>query len=207
MKAFYQLTKEEVLQHLKTSPSGLSSEVVALLQAELGKNVLQEAKRKSKFSILLAQFTDVMIFILVIAAVISFVVGEHTDAFVILAIIVGNAWMGYSQEYNAEESIRMLQNMSAQYALVLRNNNPRKIEAGQLVPGDIILLEAGDIVPADARLIEASSLKTDEASLTGESHSIEKKTEAINEENLVPVISIIWFSKEPLLVMVQQRRW
>jgi Ca2+-transporting ATPase len=148
-----------------------------------------------------------MIFILVIAAVISFVVGEHTDAFVILAIIVGNAWMGYSQEYNAEESIRMLQNMSAQYALVLRNNNPRKIEAGQLVPGDIILLEAGDIVPADARLIEASSLKTDEASLTGESHSIEKKTEAINEENLVPVISIIWFSKEPLLVMVQQRRW
>ena len=186
MKAFYQLTKEEVLQHLKTSPSGLSNEVVALLQAEFGKNVLQEAKRKSKFSILLAQFTDVMIFILVIAAVISFVVGEHTDAFVILAIIVGNAWMGYSQEYNAEESIRMLQNMSAQYALVLRNNNPRKIEAGQLVPGDIILLDAGDIVPADARLIEASSLKTDEASLTGESHSIEKKTEAINEENLVP---------------------
>lgn len=186
MKAFYQFTKEEVLQQLKTSPSGLSNEVVASLQTEFGKNVLQEAKQKSKFSILLAQFTDVMIFILVIAAVISFVVGEHTDAFVILAIIIANAWMGYSQEYNAEKSIRMLQKMSAQYALVLRNNNPGKIEAGNLVPGDIILLEAGDIVPADSRLIEASSLKTDEASLTGESHSIEKKTEAINEENLVP---------------------
>ncbi|MCW3114982.1 MAG: ATPase [Segetibacter sp.] len=186
MKAFYQLTKEEVLQQLKTSPAGLSNEVVATLQQEFGENALQEAKQKSKFSILLSQFTDVMIFILIIAAVISFVVGEHTDAFVILAIIIANAWMGYSQENNAEESIRMLQKMSAQYALVLRNNNPGKIEAGKLVPGDIILLEAGDIVPADARLIEASSFKTDEASLTGESHSIEKETDAITKENLVP---------------------
>ncbi|MCW3110782.1 MAG: calcium-transporting ATPase, partial [Segetibacter sp.] len=186
MKAFYQLTKEEVLQQLKTSPVGLNNEIVAALQQEFGENALQEAKQKSKLSILLAQFTDVMIFILIIAAVISFVVGEHTDAFVILAIIIANAWMGYSQENNAEESIRMLQKMSAQYALVLRNNNPGKMEAGKLVPGDIILLEAGDIVPADARLIEASSFKTDEASLTGESHSIEKKTEAIIEENLVP---------------------
>lgn len=186
MKIFYQLNKEEVLQQLKTSPSGLNTETVARLQQEYGENALQEAKQKSKLSILLEQFKDVMIFILVIAAVISFVVGEHTDAFVILAIIIANAWMGYSQEYNAEKSIRMLQKMSAQYALVIRNNNPGKITASKLVPGDIILLEAGDIVPADARLLEASSFKTDEASLTGESHSIEKKTEAIPEENLVP---------------------
>jgi Ca2+-transporting ATPase len=76
--------------------------------------------------------------------------------------------------------------MSAQFATVLRNDNPAKIEADQLVPGDIILLEAGDIVPADARLIEVHSFKTDEASLTGESHSVEKKTDAVKEENLVP---------------------
>ncbi|MBC7889827.1 MAG: cation-translocating P-type ATPase [Ferruginibacter sp.] len=186
MKAFYQFTKEEVLTQLKTSPSGLDKAVVPLLQKEFGENALKEGKQKSKLSILIAQFTDVMIIILVIAAVISFVVGEHTDAYVILAIIIGNAWMGYSQEYNAEKSVRMLQKMTAQYALVVRNNNPAKIEAGMLVPGDIILLEAGDIVPADARLIEVSSLKTDEASLTGESHSIEKKTDAISEQNLVP---------------------
>jgi Ca2+-transporting ATPase len=186
MEAFYQLNKEEVLERLKTSPSGLKKDAIEQLQNEFGENVLQEAKQKSKVAILLAQFTDVMILILIIAAVISFVVGEHTDAFVILAIIIGNAWMGYSQEYNAEKSIRMLQKMAAQYALVIRNNNPGKIEAGKLVPGDIILMEAGDIVPADARLIEVSSFKTDEASLTGESHSIEKKTEAIKEENLVP---------------------
>jgi Ca2+-transporting ATPase len=186
MTAFYKISKEEVIQQLKTSLSGLSNDLVPSLQKEYGENSLQEAKRKSRLSILLSQFADVMILILIIAAVISFVVGEHTDAFVILAIIIANAWMGYSQEYSAEESVRLLQKMSAQYASVLRDNNPAKIEAAKLVPGDIILLEAGDIVPADARLIEVSSLKTDEASLTGESHSVEKKTEVITEENLVP---------------------
>lgn len=80
-----------------------------------------------------------MIIILLIAVVISFAVGEHTDAYVILAIIIGNAWMGYSQEYNAEQSVRMLQKMAAQNAIVVRNNNPVKINAGGLVPGDIIL--------------------------------------------------------------------
>ena len=186
MQSFYQFTTQEVFDQLKTSASGLKTEVVPALQKKYGANVLQEAKQKTKLAILLSQFTDIMIIILVIAAIISFVVGEHTDAFVILAIIIGNAWMGYYQEYNAERSVRMLKKMAAQFATVLRNDNPAKIEADQLVPGDIILLEAGDIVPADARLIEVHSFKTDEASLTGESHSVEKKTDAVKEENLVP---------------------
>ncbi|MES2777704.1 MAG: cation-translocating P-type ATPase [Bacteroidota bacterium] len=186
MPTFYQLTKEETLQQLKSGPGGLNNETVTALQQEFGENVLQEAKQKSRLAILAGQFTDVMIIILIVAAGISFFVGEHTDAFVILAIIIANAWMGYSQEYNAEQSVRMLQKMSAQYAMVLRNNNPAKMEARLLVPGDIILLEAGDIVPADARLVEISALKTDEASLTGESHAIEKKADPIPEENLVP---------------------
>jgi len=186
MELFYQSGFEKVLEQLKTTSSGLSNEAIPALQQEHGANELKEAQQKSKWSILLSQFTDVMIVILMIAAVVSFVVGEHTDAYVILAIIIGNAWMGYSQEYNAEKSIRMLQKMSAQFALVVRNSNPAKIEARQLVPGDIILLEAGDIVPADARLMEVNSLKTDEASLTGESHSTEKKADAIPDANLVP---------------------
>ena len=186
MQSFYQLTTQEVLDQLSTSSAGLKNEVVPALQKKYGANVLQEAKQKTKFAILLSQFTDIMIIILLIAAIISFVVGEHTDAFVILAIIVGNAWMGYYQEYNAEKSVRMLKKMSAQFATVLRNDHPAKIEADQLVPGDIILLEDGDIVPADARLIEVHSFKTDEASLTGESHAIEKKTDPIKEEGLVP---------------------
>ena len=185
MKPFYQLSTQENLDQLKSSTSGLTTEAVPLLQKEFGENSLQEAKQKSKLSILIVQFTDVMILILAFAAIISFIAGEHTDALVIIAIIVGNAWMGFSQEYNAEKSIRMLKKMAAQYAKVLRNNSHSTIEAGKLVPGDIILLEAGDIVPADSRLIELSSFKTDEASLTGESHSVDKKTEAINENNLV----------------------
>ena len=186
MHAWYQLTEDEVLTALKTSPSGLQKNAVPNLQKKFGKNALQEAKQKSKLSILFAQFTDVMILILVIAAIVSFLVGEHTDAYVILAIIIGNAWMGYSQEYNAEQSVRMLQQMSARFATVIRGNDPAKVEAGELVPGDLILLEAGDIVPADARLIEVNSLKTDEASLTGESHSIEKTTAPIKKETIVP---------------------
>ncbi|MES2371570.1 MAG: cation-translocating P-type ATPase [Bacteroidota bacterium] len=186
MKAFYQLTKEEIIQQLKSTAKGLTHAAIPALQKEHGENSLQETKQKTKAAILLAQFTDVMILILFVAAIISFVVGEHTDAFVILAIIIGNAWMGFSQENNAEESIRMLKKMSPQFATVLRENNPAKIEAAQLVPGDLVLLEAGDMVPADGRLIEINSFKTDEASLTGESHSMEKTTEPVNGENLVP---------------------
>jgi P-type Ca2+ transporter type 2C len=186
MKSFYQLTLDEVFARLSTSASGLSNDAIPARQKEYGLNALQEAKQKSRWAILLEQFNDVMIIILIIAVIISFVVGEHTDAFVILAIIIGNAWLGYSQEYNAEESMRGLKKMAAQHALVIRNDNPAKVNSEELVPGDIILMEAGDIVPADARLIEESSFKTDESSLTGESFAVDKKTDAIGEENLVP---------------------
>ena len=186
MDTFYQLSAEIVLEQFQTSTSGLKEKDIPSIQKKFGENVLAEAKQKSKWSILLAQFMDVMIIILIIAAVISFISGEHTDAYVILLIIIGNAWMGFSQEYKAEKSIQLLQKMAPQFAMVVRNNNPIKIEAGKLVPGDVVLLEAGDIVPADGRLITVHSFKTDEASLTGESHTVEKKTDAIIDQNLVP---------------------
>lgn len=174
----------EVLSLLNTSSAGLNTNAVIALQGEFGYNVLKESKQKSKFSTLLTQFSDVMIIILMIAAIISFVSGEQTDAIIIVIIIIGNAWMGYSQEHKAENSIRMLQKMSSQYALVIRNNNPQKISTDKLVPGDIILLEAGDVIPADGRLIEVSSFRTDEASLTGESESKEKTPNAIKREKV-----------------------
>ncbi len=185
MKKNYQLGKEEVVGRLQSSFSGLTNEAIPALQKKYGKNVLVEAKQKSKLSILLGQFNDVMIIILIVAAAISFFMGEHTDAIVILAIIIGNAWLGYSQENKAEASIKMLKKMAAQFALVLREDKPVKLEAAELVPGDVILLEAGNIIPADARLLEVSAFKTDEASLTGESYSVEKTTNAIAEDNLV----------------------
>lgn len=186
MELYYRLSKEEVLSVFKTSETGLKSADIPGLLAEYGANELKEGKQKTKLSILLAQFTDVMILILIIAAVISFLLGETTDGFVILAIIIANAWMGYAQESKAEESIRALKKMAAQYAIVVRDGKPVKVEASALVPGDLVLLEAGDIVPADARLIETNSLKTEEASLTGESHSIEKITEVIDKQDIVP---------------------
>jgi Ca2+-transporting ATPase len=186
MAAYYQLPKEEVMKQLNTSLQGLNSEAITPLQQRFGRNILQETKRQTRLSILASQFKDVMILILVIAAIISFVVGEHTDALVILAIVIANAWMGYSQEYDAEQSMRMLQKMSTQYAIAIRDNRDVKIESIELVPGDIIRLQAGDIVPADARLLAISALKTDEASLTGESNAIDKHISIISEDSLVP---------------------
>ncbi|MEO6722538.1 MAG: HAD-IC family P-type ATPase, partial [Ferruginibacter sp.] len=186
MNAWYQLAKEDVMAKLKTSVSGLAKDIIPSLQNEHGKNVLKEAAKKSKLSIFAAQFKDIMIIILIIAAAISFAVGEHIDAYVILAIIIGNAWIGYSQENNAEEAVRMLQKMAAQFAMVIRAGNHEKIDAAELVPGDIVLLEAGDIVPADARLIEVNSFKTEEAPLTGESSSVDKIADAIPGNNIEP---------------------
>lgn len=186
MKTWYQLSKDEALDKLQSSEDGLAHDEISLRQNKYGKNVLKEARRKSQLLILLEQFKDVMIIILIVAAFISFLVGEHIDAFVILAIIIANAWIGFAQENNAEEAVRMLQKMAAQHAMVLRAGNHLKVVAAELVPGDIILLEAGDIVPADARLLVVHSLKTEEAVLTGESYSIEKKTAPINREDLSP---------------------
>ena len=186
MHAWYRLSVEEVLQKLNASASGLRSDAVRVLQEKYGPNALREAPRKSRLAILLGQFKDVMILILIAAAGVSVAVGETTDALVILAIIVVNAWIGYRQEYNAEESVRMLQKMAAQTATAIRDGNPVEIDTKELVPGDIILLEAGDIVPADARLLSAHALKTEEAALTGESTSVVKVADVITGENLLP---------------------
>src|SRR5690554_5678157 len=186
MDAWYKLTKEAVLMQLGSAATGLNGSKIPSLQLQHGLNSIAAAKQKSKWAIFVSQFKDVMIVILVVAAVISFGVGERVDAYVILAIIFGNALIGYFQENNAEESVRMLQKMTAQNAMVIRDGNPTKIETKELVPGDIILLEAGDIVPADARLLEVSSLRTEEAALTGESHSVEKIAVSIDKESLLP---------------------
>lgn len=186
MKPFYQSSVDETLDMLKASIDGLSQQEAAARLEKYGKNELQEAKQRSPVTIFLRQMNDLMILILVVAAVVSFIVGEHTDAYVILAIIIGNAWLGFTQEYSAEKAMKMLKKMATQNATALRDKKPHKTEASTLVPGDIITLNAGDIIPADARLIETSALKVEEASLTGESHSVEKITEPVKENDLVP---------------------
>lgn len=185
MGTWYRKSVEEVLKELESNPEGLSSEGVSRLQQKVGLNELQAYKQKSKLSFLLSQFKDVMIIVLIVAAIVSFFLGEHTDAYVIIGIILGNAAIGFYQEYRAEESMKKLQQMSAQHTAVLRDGVHSEIDAKELVPGDIVLLEAGNIVPADGRLIEISSFKTDEAVLTGESHSVEKLIIPISDSDLL----------------------
>ena len=172
----------ELLNHLNVEPQkGLDSRVVSERLARFGENRLREGKKKTNFQRFLDQFKDVMIIILIIAALISFGIacyeGEPREFFepvLILLIVVINAVMGVLQESKAEKALDALKNMSAPHSRVIRGGVEQKIESSQLVPGDIILLEAGDFVPADARLIESVSLKCEESALTGESVPSEK---------------------------------
>lgn len=177
------LPVSEIYKLLNTSKQGLHAAEAEERQKQYGKNELTEKKKVSVFILLLHQFKDVMIFILLLAAVISFVVGDIKDAVVILIIVLLNAIIGFVQEYRAEKAMEALKKMAAFNATVRRGGNIVQLAASELVPGDVVILEAGMLVPADLRLTETYALKIEEASLTGESHAVEKNTEEITAEN------------------------
>ena len=181
MKAYTGSVKSVIDALNSDEKAGLTSEVVKERRLKFGENKLKEKKKKSLFSKFLEQFKDVMIIILLIAAVISFVIacvegnpGEFFEPALILLIVVLNAVMGVAQESKAEKALDALKNMSAPHARVIRDGKETVINAEELVVGDIIMLEAGDFVPADARLIKSVSLKSEESALTGESVPSEK---------------------------------
>ena len=175
---------EEILQQLGVEPEqGLSSDEASRRLQEYGPNQLKAKPKRSLFKRFLDQFKDVMIVILIIAAIISFVVAVYEgegffEPVLILFIVVLNAIMGVVQESKAEQALEALQKLSAPHARVIRDGKEAIIDASQLVPGDIIKLEAGDYIPADARIIESASLKSEEAALTGESVPSEKDAHA-----------------------------
>ncbi|OGW19528.1 MAG: calcium-translocating P-type ATPase, PMCA-type [Nitrospirae bacterium GWC2_46_6] len=175
---------DEAVTALKSSLSGLSSEEASRRLEQYGPNELKEKKKKTMFMMLLDQFKDFMILVLIAAAVISGIVGEASDTIAIIIIVVLNAVIGFVQEYRAEKAMEALKKMAAPSAVVMRDAMPSTVPASNIVPGDIVVLEAGNIVPADLRIIESAMLKTEEAALTGESLSVEKHTRAIDEENL-----------------------
>ncbi len=183
---FYDRTAQDVLKTLGTDAErGLTETQAETLQQKYGENRLREKKRRSQLQRFFDQFKDVMILILIAAALVSFVVacteGEPKEFFepvLILVIVVVNAFMGMMQESRAEKALDALQNLSAPQARVLRGGVERIVEASALVPGDIIRLEAGDFVPADARLLRSVSLKCEESALTGESVPAEKDAAA-----------------------------
>lgn len=183
---FYTQGVEEVLKSLDTSIDGLSTAQAKERLDAYGYNELDEGEKRSLLSKFIDQFKDLMIIILLVAAVLSIITeGRHglTDACIIFAVVVLNAAFGVYQEGQAEAAIEALKNMSSPMARVRRDGNVVEIDSRELVPGDIVLLEAGDVVPADMRLIEAASLKIEEAALTGESVPVEKNiTETVEAE-------------------------
>lgn len=182
---FYTQTSEQALLTLNTTQEGLSHEEAAKRLQQYGKNALEEQQGKSLLAKLLAQFKDVMIIILLIAALISGVLGEWTDSIIILFVVVLNAVLGVIQENKAEQALAALKQMSSPTAHVRRSGQTKTIKAEELVPGDIVLLEAGSVIPADMRLIESASLKIEEAALTGESVPVEKSIEALKQADVV----------------------
>lgn len=184
---YYSEEKSAVLGHLKTDETnGLTATEVNSRRAQFGANRLREKKKKTTLQRFLDQFRDVMILILIAAAIVSFVVAcveknpkEFFEPALILLIVVLNAVMGVLQESKAEKALDALKNMSAPHARVIRDGVEQVIDAADLVPGDIIHLEAGDFVPADARLLHSAGLKSEESALTGESVPSEKDAAAI----------------------------
>jgi Ca2+-transporting ATPase len=187
----YKLSTKEVLKVYESNvTSGLSSDEVSQRKAKYGENVLEEKKKKSIIIKFLAQFNNFMIYVLLGAAIISFVTGliEHgkpePDAFIILGIIILNAVIGVIQEAKADKALESIKALSNPHAKVLRDGVQIIVNVKELVVGDIVVLDAGDYVPADLRLLESVSLKIDEATLTGESVPVEKNVKEIKKEEV-----------------------
>lgn len=188
---FHSQSIDETLKELSAQPqTGLSASKAAALLAQYGENRLKEKKKKTNLQRFLEQFKDVMILILLAAALISFVIAciegnpiEFFEPALILIIVVLNAVMGMLQESKAEKALDALKSMSAPHARVIRDGEEKIIDASGLVPGDIIKLEAGDFVPADARLLKSVSLKSEESALTGESVPSEKDAQSQVKED------------------------
>ena len=173
--AWWALEGEELAGRLGSDPvAGLSDGEAARRLATGGPNELVEAPRKPAWRMLLDQFTDTMILVLMASAAVMAIVGDLTDTAVIAAVVILNAVLGFSQEHRAERAIAELRRMTAASARVARAGTSKPIPASEVVPGDVLLLEAGDVVAADARLLEGPQLRVNEAALTGESEPVDK---------------------------------
>lgn len=182
---WYKLSVEETKERLDVDlEHGLSSEEAGKRLERFGRNELEERGAVSSWRILLRQFQELMVIILIIAAIISLALGEIIDTVVIMAIVFINAAIGYSQEQRAEEAMAALKKMAIPTVRVRRDGEVKEISSTDLVPGDIVLLEAGNVIPADGRMIEGANLKAQEAALTGESEPVEKQIAIPGGENL-----------------------
>ncbi|PEH05650.1 ATPase [Lactobacillus sp. UMNPBX4] len=207
LKQYYLQTKAKVLEELKTGSGGLSSQQAKDNLAKYGKNALIEGKKKTTLQVFLEQFKDLMVIILIIAAVISAFTGELESTLVIIAVLILNAILGTVQHIKAEKSLESLKSLSSPSAKVLRDGKKIEIDSKDVVPGDIMLLEAGDMVTADGRILENFSLQVNESSLTGESTNIDKADVEFDHEmplgdriNMVYSSSLVTYGRANVVV-------
>lgn len=181
-KNWFSLNIIDIEKLLETNLSeGLNIEEVSKRQKDKGLNILSKQKGKSAFLRFLEQFDNVLIYVLIIAGIVAFLLNHRTDTYVIFSVIIINAIIGFMQENKAKKTLDSIKNMLSSFAMVKREGGYEKIESKHIVPGDIILVKAGDKVPADARIIQAKQIKVQESMLTGESNAVEKDAETINE--------------------------
>lgn len=173
---------EDVLETLAAKSTGLSTEEARLRRGRYGPNALEEKKQRSPIAMLLDQFRDFLILVLLGAALLSGAVGDWKDSIAIVVIVCVNAVIGFIQEYRAEQAMAALKSIAAPTATVLRDDVQTPVPSSELVPGDIVLLEAGRLVPADLRIMESAQMRVDESMLTGESLPVDKTAAAVIEE-------------------------
>ncbi|ANU46868.1 ATPase [Enterocloster clostridioformis] len=207
MKEWYQQTKEEILGQFQVTEQGLTSSQAEKILAEKGENVLEEGKRKSTLQVFLEQFCDLLVVILIIAALISMVSGNVESTVVILAVIILNAILGTVQHAKAEKSLDSLKSLSSPNAKVLRDGQKVEIPSSKVLPGDILYLEAGDLVVADGRILENYSLQVNESSLTGESTNVDKNDGTLHSDcaladraNMVYSSGLVTYGRAVVLV-------
>lgn len=184
MRLWYQMAAEEVTAELETRRSGLSGRAAEERLKEEGENVLKEGKRKQAWQIFLEQFQDLLVIILIVAAVISMVSDNVESTVVIFAVIILNAVLGTVQHEKAQKSLDSLKALTSPTARVLRDGQETEIPSAMVVPGDVLLLEAGDLVTADGRLLESYHLQVNESSLTGESEGVEKQPKSLDGDGV-----------------------
>ncbi|MED9968866.1 MAG: cation-translocating P-type ATPase [Ruminococcus sp.] len=179
MDKWYQMLENDVLKKMNVTTDGLSSEEAQKRLEKYGRNMLVEGKKKTVLQVFLSQFADLLVIILIIAAIISMFSGNIESTIVIFAVIIMNAILGTVQHVKAEKSLESLKSLSSPSAKVIRDGQKLEIDSKEVVPGDIIVLEAGDLVVADGRIIHNYSLQVNESSLTGESTNVDKSEAVI----------------------------
>lgn len=185
---WFSKSQEEVLKEFNVDPvNGLSDEEAKERLAKYGLNKLKGKAKKSLIALFLSQLKDMLIYVLIGAAIITMAIGEITDSIIILFVIILNAVIGVVQEFKAEKAVEALQKMTTPKSLVRRNGEAKEVNSEELVPGDIVILDAGRYVPADIRLLESANLQIEESALTGESVPSNKNAELVFEDPKTPI--------------------